>query len=617
MDRMNRMGDRAVRTRSRECWKDRIQEKRKNALTLVLPLGLIFLSMLFLNTDWIYSTVLFPYTGIFQDASEITEGISDAVDEYADIDLDSASYVLRNLEDGALGPVELSETVVNLKNTVAALRGYSDEFDKNIVQIGRVRNLLMLFTMCQSMVYVVIVAGLLQAVLLVLKNERVYAPLLFLAQTMMILLFGFAVILCSLFFQDLKLTLTPFPVLALLAAIPVDGWKKFLICAKDCSHRLRSLIQTERGRRIRIAMSAAAVGLTIVIASVAAYVYYAYLYRKENEKTSDEFVTSTDAVFSDNEFRMTLRKYGFTKESNLDRIVKDSYVIPGLRTTRTLSQGKELAVCTSMTPQGVCIAGPYLLISAYCASREHNSVIYVINRKTHSFVKEIVLHRKPHVGGITYDAKHENVWLCDYENESNTAYVCAFSMKELKKYNLTSSRRPIDYLYKNPIYSLKRTSFLDYYSEKLYIGHYESKLSGYTSIQSFFLNQEDGEISSVEPAHGEGTGLYADELIPSTIAVIPGGVQGFTTGASFSAISISKSNADSRLLAFRNRHDENMLQFTEDPDGRFTLPPMLEEISVYKNKIYLCFESGAYAYRARLNPKVDRIVVLDLVRDSS
>ena len=70
-----------------------------------------------------------------------------------------------------------------------------------------------------------------------------------------------------------------------------------------------------------------------------------------------------------------------------------TYIIPGLKYTRTFlsAQGSKKAVCTSMTPQGLAITPEYVLISAYCHTGKHNSVIYVINKETHRFIKEVVL----------------------------------------------------------------------------------------------------------------------------------------------------------------------------------------------------------------------------------
>ena len=67
-----------------------------------------------------------------------------------------------------------------------------------------------------------------------------------------------------------------------------------------------------------------------------------------------------------------------------------TYVIPGLKNTRTLltEKGATPAMCTSMTPQGLAVTEDYVLISAYCSTQKHNSVIYVIDKEKHNFYKK-------------------------------------------------------------------------------------------------------------------------------------------------------------------------------------------------------------------------------------
>ena len=40
------------------------------------------------------------------------------------------------------------------------------------------------------------------------------------------------------------------------------------------------------------------------------------------------------------------------------------------------------------------------------------------------------------------------------------------------------------------------------------------------------------------------------------------------------------------------------------------LPPMAEEAAVEGDDLFICFESAAYAYRARKTDHIDRIIVL-------
>lgn len=358
------------------------------------------------------------------------------------------------------------------------------------------------------------------------------------------------------------------------------------------------------------------------------YVRYAYYYRSNHEEYSKEYKTNTNALYSKAYFTKTLNKYGVRDASEIDQIYQNSYVIPGLETTRSMIDGEHFSTCTSMTPQGVCVAGPYLLISAYCGAGKHNSVIYVLNKSTHKFIKEIVLRGRPHVGGVTYDPRHQNIWFCDYSGKKQTAYVSAFSMSDLKKYDIKKNKKAIHYEYSVPIYSLQRTSFLDYSDGKLYVGHYENSLSSLTTIQTFTIDDETGGLVS-SSVYQWDTSEREDVILPSKVMTIQSRIQGFTKNDYMSALSTSYGILRSRLMVYdannkaakknasrssgasESKEPDDSLRYLDEPDSTYSLPPMLEQISDYNGKLYLCFESAAYAYRARLNRKVDRIIVFD------
>lgn len=394
------------------------------------------------------------------------------------------------------------------------------------------------------------------------------------------------------------------------------------------------------------------------------YVRYAYFYRSEHEEYSKEFKTNTNAIYSKAYFMKTLQKYGVRDSREAQLVYEDSYIIPGLMSTRTMIDSEHFATCTSMTPQGVCVAGPYLLISAYCSTGKHNSVIYVINKSNHEFVKEIVLRGRPHVGGIAYDPIHKNVWFCDYSGKKQTAYVSAFSIADLRKYDIKKNKKPIHYKASIPIYSLQRTSFLDYSNKKLYVGHYENSLSSLTTIQSFTIDDLTGEIVSSDVYQWD-TSEREDVILPSKVMTIKSRIQGFTINRYKSALSTSYGILPSRVMIYDNNNEvkaasgtassgsseqvssgasgngvagtgnsdaesvsggasgstssdaeldgepDDSLRYLDDPNSTYNLPPMLEQISDYDGRLYLCFESAAYAYRARLNRKMDRILVVD------
>ena len=101
-------------------------------------------------------------------------------------------------------------------------------------------------------------------------------------------------------------------------------------------------------------------------------------------------------------------------------------------------------------------------------------------------------------------------------------------------------------------------------------------------------------------------------LMPYNVDFINGGAQGFTIENDVAIISQSGGPSDSKLMEFSNSGKNNdIIKTTKKAKKTYILPPMLEQISTDEGKLYLCFESGSYAYRGRLNPIVDRILVID------
>ncbi|MBE6049686.1 MAG: hypothetical protein E7214_03245 [Clostridium sp.] len=95
--------------------------------------------------------------------------------------------------------------------------------------------------------------------------------------------------------------------------------------------------------------------------------------------------------------------------------------------------------CSDMVPQGICFAGDYLLITAYCKDNKHNSVIYVFNESDKSYFGTIKLPSKAHVGGVAYDCDREgNVWVAKGEGLGCFKYSkikdCKNTVLELKSY---------------------------------------------------------------------------------------------------------------------------------------------------------------------------------------
>ncbi len=166
--------------------------------------------------------------------------------------------------------------------------------------------------------------------------------------------------------------------------------------------------------------------------------------------------------------------------------------VPGMVSTYTDLSGIKLTAndntscfCSHMTPQGICVAKNYLLITAYCcpvdkSTKKHTSVIYVMDKSTGALKTTIALRDGTksftnHVGGITYDG---------------TKYVYIATSGIVKSSRLTELRVPyetIDALAKSGGSSLDisgcyvtlggsnsadKASFNTYYGGYLWVGFF-------------------------------------------------------------------------------------------------------------------------------------------------
>lgn len=123
--------------------------------------------------------------------------------------------------------------------------------------------------------------------------------------------------------------------------------------------------------------------------------------------------------------------------------VNEKYVIPGLATTAQDDLLKQYIHCGNLCPQGICVAGDYLLTTAYCMDDVHTSCVFVFNRATGAYLNTLILTEKSHVGGITYDGgdgKEGNVWIC--HSNSNRLQRIPYSV--LKTY-ATGTQKCVEY----------------------------------------------------------------------------------------------------------------------------------------------------------------------------
>jgi len=286
---------------------------------------------------------------------------------------------------------------------------------------------------------------------------------------------------------------------------------------------------------------------------------------------------------------------------------QQSFLIPNLSKTETLVNGTtNLVLANDMDPQGVVRAEDYLLISAYSRSHKYNSVLYVLDALTGDYLKTVVLQGTPHVGGLAYDTKHKNIWVCTI-SDSQTAQVVAIRIETLKKDTFNKTKKAIVYDQTINLGTLPEASFLTYHNESLYIGFFDSKHDG---ILTRFGIQQDGRFDR-DFSHKIRLKSEHQQSTPESSYAIDKQIQGITFYKGHILISRSYGHADSKILIYNYQGAD--IDLDTEAIKVLKAPAYLEQIYAYKDRLYLIFESGTVKYRKEKNITViDRVLQLNL-----
>lgn len=336
---------------------------------------------------------------------------------------------------------------------------------------------------------------------------------------------------------------------------------------------------------------------------------YAFVYRGATEPPTKYHVTNRGAAVYTLKGQMQMLS---KKENLIDFAFEDrkeekeygTYVIPGLKYTKTLltEAGTSPDICTSMTPQGLAVTEEYVLISAYCHTEKHNSVIYVLDKEEHKFIKEIILPGKPHAGGLAYDQEHKVLWYAS--NTNGIAQAISISMEELEAYDFENGHRPIVPRQVCSLYGIIRDSFMTFYENCLYVGCFMK----YTEsvIARYAIDQEGYLVTTMD----EELGMDFAMSVPLDYSIISEQAQGMAFYENKLLLSHSFGILPSRLI-FYEQSDER-LYVNENSAKSYVLPERMEQICVEGEELYVLFESAAYAYRASSINIVDRVLKLNI-----
>lgn len=322
-----------------------------------------------------------------------------------------------------------------------------------------------------------------------------------------------------------------------------------------------------------------------------------FLQNMEDTVLVDNF-TSTEYRYND-KFQQTLNRY-----KNFQSMYQEEYstAIPGLSATDVMGN-----ICNQMVPQGICIAGDYMLITAYDNSNKFhklsNSVIYVLsntNPQRRQLLTTIILPDVNHVGGIAYDG--ERIWIA----KSTTRKCSIIDYKVIKE--AAESEKGNYFLedYTQNVDCGGVASFVTYYNNRIWVGTYANRISG------------TGTLRSYDVIKGKKIKLLQREEI-----IIPEFANGITfmedNGKTYMAISTSQGRYfHSKIYFYQVEKDifsEKNLYYCYDSSE---FPPMAEELICDGENTYLLFESSATCYStptyAKCSYPVDRICALSTIK---
>lgn len=212
-------------------------------------------------------------------------------------------------------------------------------------------------------------------------------------------------------------------------------------------------------------------------------------------------------------------KYLFAKLASPNMIKyfnDDNIAVPGLETTNVTGVG-----CDTMVPQGICTTDEYILITAYDHIYDksengektggyiqdlkkykskgnnknkleqeknhikHNSVIYVLDKKTRSYKTTLVLPDQNHVGGITFDGTYALI------AKSTKNQLSAISLDKINE-KVKQNQDSVNISYDKTLDCGMKASYITYNKtdDTLWIGYNNSSKTNYLKEYKFTSSKD-------------------------------------------------------------------------------------------------------------------------------
>lgn len=340
--------------------------------------------------------------------------------------------------------------------------------------------------------------------------------------------------------------------------------------------------------------------LLLAAAGIGGYYGYQYWQKQEMIKNRPRIVRAKDgtninaAWFSNEDFQRNLKeKYPYIYKAAFYSAARtytgQLTIVPGLEDTRSYNFiKKKFDTAHQMTPQGLTIAGKYLLLTAYDGQHDHASVIYVL-QKNGKYLKTIQVAGRPHLGGIAYDPKSKSIWITNSHN--GVSSLASFSLTALKKYQV-GAKYPINYDQQIDLPSMQKASTVTYFDDQLFVGYFN--MYGRGKITSYNISRSgasSGSITNNEIKTVNGEEAWSD---PSGETSMQKQIQGIAIYDGHIFLSQSYGSEDSKLYIFPISAINNLN--VKNAERIIAMPPYLEQIQAYKGQLICLFESGSAKY---------------------
>ncbi len=284
-----------------------------------------------------------------------------------------------------------------------------------------------------------------------------------------------------------------------------------------------------------------------------------------------------------NDKRITLEdlSYAFLEE----------FSIPGLPTTREADLTDKKSSSLSLYPQGLCIAGEYLLVTAYSDEKGAPGCLYLFDRETGEYLATLGLRDSSHMGGIACDG--ENVWIC--HSDDNTLQRIPYTY--IHAVGKAASKQLIDISDWAETYPVQNTpSCITCVGNHILV-----------ATTSLLLRSQ---MVSYRFENGR--------LIPENTYTIPTKVQGVTVdedGTVFLSVSYGRRNS-SQINVYPSLAE--LHNPAAEPALMIELPPCSEEIAIDDGHLLVLFESAGYKYfegsdgLGKTTAPIDKVLSIDL-----